>query len=45
MRGIHRRLIIRLWIVELIQIILGVDSHVRGTSIMVGRIIFSIGGG
>lgn len=30
---------------ELIQIILGLDSHVRGTSIIVGIIIFSIGGG
>jgi hypothetical protein len=31
--------------VVLIQTILGLDSHVRGISMMVGRIIFSIGGG
>lgn len=41
-RGIHKRLIIRLCAVELIQIILGLDNHVRGTSIIVGIMIFSI---
>ena len=36
------RLIDRLWIVELIQIILGLDSHVSGINMIVGIIIFSI---
>lgn len=36
------KLINILWAVILIQIILGFDSHVRGISIMVGIIIFSI---
>lgn len=36
------RLINRLWVVELIQIILPFDSQVRGMSIIVGIIYFSI---
>lgn len=36
------RLINRLWAVELIQIILPFDSQVRGISIIVGIIYFSI---
>lgn len=36
------RLINRLWVVELIQIILPFDNQVRGMSIIVGIIYFSI---
>lgn len=36
------RLINRLWVVELIQIMLPFDSQVRGISIIVGIIYFSI---
>lgn len=36
------RLIIRLYIVGLIQIIVCLDNHTRGISMVVGRIIFSI---
>lgn len=36
------RLIIRLYTVGLIQIIVCFDSHMRGTSIVVGIMIFSI---
>ena len=39
------RLISRLWVVELIQIMLLFDSQVRGISIIVGIINFSFGGG
>lgn len=42
MRGKHRIQIIRLCIVVLIQMVLVVDSQVRGMSITVGVIIFSI---
>lgn len=38
-------LIIRLWVVVLIQIMSFLDSHVRGSSIIVGIISFSIGVG
>lgn len=38
-------LIIRLWVVVLIQIMCFLDSHVRGNSMMVGIISFSIGVG
>lgn len=41
-RGRLTRVIIRLWVVVLIQIMLFFDSHVRGMSITVGIIIFSI---
>lgn len=41
-RGRHRIQIIRLCIVVLIQMVLVVDSQVRGMSITVGVIIFSI---
>lgn len=41
-RGRLSRLIIRLYIVGLIQIMVGFDNHTRGISIVVGRIIFSI---
>lgn len=41
-RGRHRVQIIRLCIVALIQIVLAVDSQVRGMSITVGTMIFSI---
>lgn len=44
-RGRLRRLIIRLYIVGLIQIMLCFDSHTSGISIVVGIIIFSIVGG
>ena len=37
------RLISRLWVVELIQIILLFDSQVSGISMIVGMINFSIG--
>jgi len=37
------RLISRLWVVELIQIILLFDNQVRGMNITVGIIYFSIG--
>ena len=37
------RVISRLWVVELIQIILPFDSQVRGISITVGIIYFSFG--
>lgn len=40
--GRLRRLIIRLYIVGLIQIMVCFDSHTRGISIVVGIIIFSI---
>lgn len=43
-RGRLRRLIIRLCIVGLIQIMLRFDSHTRGISMAVGTIIFSIVG-
>lgn len=43
--GRHARLIIRLYTVVLIQTMLFFDSHVRGISIAVGIIIFSIGEG
>lgn len=36
------RLIIRLYIVGLIQIMVCFDSHTRGISMIVGRMIFSI---
>lgn len=38
-------LIIRLWIVELIHIMLVFDNHVSGISMIVGIMIFNIGGG
>ena len=38
------RLISKLWVVALIQIILFFDNQVRGISIIVGIINFSIGG-
>lgn len=41
-RGRLTRVIIRLWVVVLIQIMLFFDNHVRGMSITVGIIIFSI---
>lgn len=37
-------LISRLWVVVLIQIVLGLESQVRGTNIIVGMMIFSIEG-
>lgn len=40
--GRFSRLIIRLYIVGLIQITVCFNSHMRGISIVVGRIIFSI---
>lgn len=40
--GKHVMLIARLYIVELIHNILLFDSHVRGISIIVGKIIFNI---
>lgn len=43
MRSRLERLMSRLWVVELIQIILFFDSQVRGISIIVGIIYFSIG--
>lgn len=42
-RGKHVMLIIRLYIVELIQIILFFENHVRGISIIVGIMVFNIG--
>ena len=39
------KLINRLWVVELIQIMLFFDSQVRGISMIVGMINFSIGEG
>lgn len=44
-RGSHRMLMVRLCIVVLIQIILGLESQISGMSIVVGIMIFSIGGG
>lgn len=44
-RGRHIRLIAKLYVVELIQIMLLFESHVSGISIIVGIIIFSIGEG
>lgn len=38
-------LMIRLWVVVLIQIICFLESHVSGSSIIVGAISFSIGAG
>lgn len=35
-------LIIRLWVVVLIQIIFGLENQVRGMSMIVGRMIFNI---
>lgn len=40
--GRHVMLITRLYIVELIHIILFFDNHVSGISIIVGKIIFNI---
>lgn len=37
------KLIIRLWVVELIQIMLLFDNQVRGISIIVGTTYFNIG--
>lgn len=37
------RLITRLWVVELIQIMVLFDNHVRGISIIVGITYFNIG--
>lgn len=45
MRSRLERLMSRLWVVELIQIILFFDNQVRGISIIVGTIYFSIGVG
>lgn len=39
------RLIIKLWVVKLIQIKLFLDNHVIGRSIIIGKTIFSIGVG
>lgn len=39
------RLINRLWMVVLIQTMLFLDNHVSGSSMAVGRMIFSIVGG
>lgn len=38
-------MITRLWVVVLIQIMLFFDNHVKGISIIVGIMIFSIVGG
>lgn len=43
MRGRHKMQIIRLCIVVLIQVILVFDIHMRGMTVIVGIIIFSIG--
>lgn len=45
MRSRLERLINRLWVVELIQIMLFFDNQVRGISIIVGIIYFNIGVG
>ena len=42
-RGI--RLMVRLCVVKLIQIVLSLESHVVGSSIVVGITIFNIGAG